>query len=174
MRISNCLSLGLCLVVLAAAAYSQSAKFDIVTYTAPSGWEVTKDADSIRFSKESGGNYCVISLTRAVDSMGESSKDFLLLWKAMAVDVLDVKTEPKMGTPGKKDGWDAEFGIAPFVKEGLKGAALLATFTGNGKVVAVLAITSSDAFENDIETFVNDTKLPVIAAKPPAAPVSKP
>lgn len=177
MRILNCISLFFCLALFAATAYSQSAKFDIVTYTAPSGWEVNKDENSIRFSKESSGNYCVISLTRAVDSMGDSSKDFVLLWKAMAVDVLDVKTEPKMGTPGKKDGWDAAFGIAPFEKDGVKGAALLTTFTGDGKVVAVLAITSSDTFESDIETFVNNAKLPSIVPKPapsPASPVKKP
>ena len=177
MQISRGVSLCLCLVVFVAAAYSQSAKFDIVAYTAPAGWVVEKKPTSIRFSKDSGESFCVISLARSADSMGDSAKDFMLIWKAMAIDVLNVKAEPQMGKPGKKDGWDAEVGLAPFEKEGLKGAALLTTFTGNGKVVAVLAITNSDAFEKDIETFVDNVKLPAITVRTtptPAAPVDKP
>ena len=64
----------LVLVFLAATnVTAQTAKFDIMTYTAPAGFAVEKDAGSIRFSKESGGNFCVISLTRSADSVGESA-----------------------------------------------------------------------------------------------------
>ena len=59
-------------------------RFDVATYTVPAGYSVEKDADSLRFTKESGGNYCVISLTRSVDGVGDSTKNFDLLWKGMA------------------------------------------------------------------------------------------
>ena len=151
-------------ILLVSSVLAQTAKFDIVTYTAPAGWAVEKDADSLRFTKESGANYCVLSLTRAVDGIGESAKNFELLWKAMATDGLNATAAPQRGKPGVKDGWDAEVGVAPFEKDGLKGAALLTTFTGNGKVVAVLAITNSDTFQPDIEKFVDSVRLPPIAA----------
>lgn len=158
-------------VLLASNVLAQTAKFDIATYSAPAGWAVDKDAGSIRFIKESGSNYCVISLSKSVDGVGDSTKNFELLWKAMAADGLNA-TEPQRGTPGDKNGWQAEVGVAAFEKDGLKGAALLTTFTGNGKVVAVLAITNSDAYQPDIEAFVDNVKLPQIAVQ--KAPASTP
>ncbi|MEQ1763105.1 MAG: lipocalin family protein [Pyrinomonadaceae bacterium] len=160
-------------ILLASNALAQTAKFDIVTYSAPAGWAVEKDAGSLRFTKESGTNYCVISLTKAVDSIGDSGKNFEILWKAMAADGLNATATPDRGKQGEKDGWQAEAAVAPFEKDGLKGAVILTTFTGNEKVVAILAISNSVSFQKDIETFVDNVKLPPIAAqKLPAAPVA--
>lgn len=160
-------------ILLTSNAIAQTAKFDIVTYTAPAGWAVEKDAGSIRFTKESGANCCVLSLTKAVDSMGDSGKNFEILWKAMAADGLNATASPDRGKQGDKDGWQAEAAVAPFEKDGLKGAVILTTLTGNEKVVAILAITNSDTFEADIEKFVDNVKLPAIATvkTPPAASV---
>jgi hypothetical protein len=152
-------------ILLASNALAQTAKFDIVTYTAPAGWTVEKDANSIRFSKESGSTYCVISLSRSADSIGDSAKNFEVLWKAMATDGLNA-TAPQRGTSGEKDGWQAEVAVAPFEKDGLKGAALLTTYSGNGKVIAILAVTNSADFNTDTETFINNVKLPAIGASP--------
>lgn len=162
-------------LLFALSTLAQTAKFDIVSYTAPTGYSIDKDADSLRFTKESNSNYCVISLTRSVDGVGDSVKNFELLWKGMATDGLNA-SEPQRGSGGDRNGWQAEVGIAPFEKDGLKGAALLTTFTGNGKVVAILAITNSDAFQPDIEKFVDSVKLPTIAVQkaPAVAPVAAP
>lgn len=169
------LALILSLSFLVSNALTQTAKFDIVTYAAPTGYSVDKDADSLRFTKESGSNYCVISLTRSVDAVGDSVKNFELLWKGMATEGLNAGT-PQRGKGGDKNGWEAEVGVAAFEKDGLKGAALLTTFTGNGKVVAILAITNSDEYEPDIEKFVNNVNLPQIAAQKtsPAAATAAP
>ena len=139
-------------------------KFDIVTYTAPAGWAVEKGADSITFTTGSNGNYCAITLAKSAESIGDSAKNFDVLWKAMAVDELNAG-EITRGMGGDKDGWQAELGIAPFEKDGIKGAAFLTTFTGNGKVIALLALTNGEQFQKDIETFVNNVKLPLIAVQ---------
>lgn len=165
MRILLSISIAFCFVL---TAYSQTAKFDVMTYTAPVGWSVEKDADSIRFTKESGGNYCVISLTKAVESIGDSGKNFELLWQGMAKEGLNAMAAPQRGKTGDKDGWQAEVGVGSFEKNGLKGAVLLTTFTGGDRVVAILAITNSDAFEKDIAAFVDNAKLPKPALPAPA------
>ena len=156
--------------LLASNALAQSEKFDIVTYSAPAGWAVEKDAGSIRLTKEEGKNYCAISLTRSIDSVGDSGKNFEILWKEMAVNGLNATATPDRGKQGDKDGWQAEAAISPFEKDGLKGAVILTTFTGNDKVLAVLAISNSVSFQKDIETFVDNVKLPPIATRK-AAPV---
>ncbi len=132
-----------------------------------------KDANSIRFNKESGPSYCAISLTRSVDSGGDPTADFERLWKALAKDGLNA-SDPQRGKGGDKNGWQAEVGVAAFEKDGLKGAALLTTFTGNGKVVAILSITNSEDFQSDIEAFVDSVKLPQITVQkaPAATPVA--
>ena len=173
MKKSNLALTLLCITLFASAVAAQAAKFDIVTYSAPVGWAFDKDADSLRFTKESGSNYCVISLTRSVNAAGESTKNFELLWERMAKEGLDAG-EPQRGKSSYKDGWQAEVGVASFEKGGLKGAALLTTFTGNGRVLAILAITNSDLFQPNIEAFVDSVKLPKIAQSkiPTAAPVA--
>lgn len=160
------------ILVFSVFSLAQAAKFDVVTYVAPAGWKADKDENSVRFTQSSGGEYCVISLTRSVESMGEASKDFDILWKAMAVDELNA-AEVQRGKGGDKDGWQAELGIAPFEKDGVRGAAFLTTFTANGKVIAILAITNGESYQADIETFVNNVKLPPVAAQktPTAASV---
>ncbi len=165
MKKLNAILLIVCVHLFAAAALSQTAKFDIVTYTAPKGWSVEKDADSIRFTKELDGKYCVISLTRSADGIDDPGKNFDVLWDAMAVDTLNAVAKPEIGTPGVKDGWRADVGIGAFEKEGLKGAAMLSTFTGGGKVVAVFVLTNSDEFLPVIETFVDNLKLPPISGR---------
>src|SRR5688572_22187649 len=172
MKTLRTLLIFICLPLFAVTGLSQSAKFDIMTYTAPAGWAVDSDANSLRFSKESGGNYCVISLLRSMDGLGDSRKDFDLLWKGMATEELNAK-EVQRGQGGDKDGWKAELGIAPFEKDGLKGAAFLTTFTGNGKVIAILAIANATEFQADIETFVNNVKLPPITAQKTPLPAQK-
>lgn len=163
----------ICTILFVSAVFSQTAKFDIMTYTAPAGWTVEKDAGSLRFTKTSGSNYCVISLMRSVDGVGGSAENFDLLWKQMAADGLNA-ADVQRGKGADKGGWQAELGIAPFEKDGIKGAAFLTTFTGNGKVIALLVITNSDSFQPEIEAFVNNVKLPPIATQkaPAAAPVS--
>lgn len=150
------------IVFSASVSFAQAGKFDVATYTAPAGWTVEKDANAIRFSKEANGLYCVISLTRSVEAAGDSPKNFRLLWQGMAIEGLNATAEPQVGKAGKKNGWDAEVGIGPFEKDGIKGAALLTTFTGGGKVVAILAITNSDTFQTNIESFVDGVGLPEI------------
>ena len=57
MKTSNLALILLSTVLLVSNSLAQSAKFDIVTYTPPAGWSVEKDANSIRFSKESGPSF---------------------------------------------------------------------------------------------------------------------
>ncbi|HMO82045.1 MAG TPA: lipocalin family protein [Pyrinomonadaceae bacterium] len=146
--------------LFAAVALSQSAKFDIVTYKAPAGWEVEKDADSLSFSKASDGGYCVIVLSKSVESVGDSSANFELVWKGMVSGDLGTTGPPQRIKPEDKDGWRAEAGVAAFENKDLAGVALLTVYTGNDRAVAVLAITNSESFQDDIGSFLGSLGFP--------------
>lgn len=161
----------LCLHIFFTVALSQSGKFDIVTFTAPAGWSTERDANSVRFSKETSSGFCTISLVRSIDATGDSGKDFDLLWELMAKGGLNA-TSAQGRRSAEKDGWLVEAGGGAFEKEGVSGAAILTTFSGNGKAVAVLVITNTDAFESDIAAFIESIKLPPLTA--PKAPAAQP
>ena len=159
----------ICTHLFVAAGFSQSSKFDIVTYTAPAGWETERDANSVRFSIETAAGYCIISLVRSIDATDNSGNDFDLVWEALAKDGLNAG-DPQRGRSMESSGWKVETGASRFEKDDVSGAAVLTTFSGNGKAVAVLVITNTDAFESNIAAFIESIKLPPIAApKAPAA-----
>jgi hypothetical protein len=159
------------LVFCAQAAAAQTKKFDIVTYSAPAGWAAETNASSITFTKGTDTQFTSMSLTRSTDGVGSSSENFEALWQGMAVEGLRAVADPQRGPTGEKDGWQTEVGTGAFEKDGLKGVALLATFTGNGKVVALLAITNSEDELDAIDAFIKSLKLPKIAPTK-AAPAS--
>jgi len=164
MKKLNLTLLLVCTHLFVAAAFSQTAKFDIVAYTPPAGWSAEKDENSVRFSTETDAGYCVISLVRSIDTTGDAGNDFEMLWELFAKDGLNA-TASQGRRSGERDGWLVEAGGGAFEKEGLSGAAVLTTFSGNGKAVAVLVITNTDAFESNISAFIDSIKLPPVAAQ---------
>jgi hypothetical protein len=163
------------LLVVSAATGQRVEKFDILSFTPPVGWEEkrTDDARTYSTANEKAGTFCVITLTRAVPSQGSSTADFELVWQTVVADQFKTADKPQRGERALKQGWTGETGVAPFEVETLKGAAMLTTLTGNGKVVSVLVLTNSETHTNDIEAFVNGITLPQIAAQK-AAPTAPP
>lgn len=169
-----------CLLQLfAVAAFAQVEKFDIVTYTSPAGWSIKKGAEFVQFTKEdkATGGFCMVTLYRSVDAGTDSRANFNAAWSALVNETLKSDAKPQIGAPGLKDGWTAEAGISPVSTEDLKGAALLTTMTGGSKMINVLVLTNTEAFEKEIEALVDSIKLPPIKAAPaqstvPAAPAA--
>ena len=155
------------LLVASQADAQRMEKFDIVSFTPPSGWQ-EKSSDEARaflISDEKAGTFCMITLLRSVPSQGNSKTDFDLVWKTMVADQFGPTSKPQRGESGLKQGWTGETGVAPFESEGMKGAAMLTTLTGNGRVVGVLALTNSEAHAKDIEAFVDRVTLPEVVSR---------
>lgn len=147
--------------------------FDILTYLPPAGWVESKNTNGRVYIKEEGESYCVLTLVRSVPSTGSSREDFNMVWKTVIAEELGSTVQPTMGKSGPKNGWTGELGYAPFETASLKGTALMTTLTGNGKVVAVFALTNSQDFIPEIERFVDNIALPPISA-PTAGPAAQP
>jgi hypothetical protein len=152
-------------------------RFDIVGYTAPKGWDVKRGSDAVQFTKsdEASGAFCLITLVKSLPAGGDSKLNFHTAWDTLVADSLKVTAKPQMGATGAKDGWAAEMGVAPFEMQGMKGAAMLTTLSGSGRMVSVLVLTNSEGFEKEIEAFVDAIALPAVAADrgdaaSPAAP----
>jgi hypothetical protein len=55
--------------------------------------------------------------------------------------------------------WTLEGGFAPFEKDGGKGVVLLYTISGHGKMVNVMILTNTQAYESNITAFVESITL---------------
>jgi hypothetical protein len=173
------LLLAICMTALNAIAQKQT--FDIATYTLPKGWSKTAKESAIQLSKEdASGAFCLITLYKSLPSPNEPKKNFDDSWEALVKDQLEVKTDAEMQPQVTENGWEVQSGHAVFEKDGIKGIALLVSSTGHDKLVNVLIITNTDAFEKDITAFLEsiDLKKPAGGTKQntgnvkPPAPVT--
>jgi hypothetical protein len=176
MKVRNTLLVGFVLLI-AGQAFAQTQTFDMVTYTPPKGWSATKGADQVQFSKEdkASSGIALITVYRSVDAGTDPRANFNTAWEALVNDTLKTNTKPQNADREVKDGWAIEGGMAPVNSPEFRGVALLFTATGGSKMVNVLILTNSEAFQKDIEGFIDSLKLlPVKAAaqKSPAAPAA--
>ncbi len=79
---------------------------------------------------------------------------------------------PQMSTPKREKGWTVETGVAPFEKDGLKAVLMLVNLSSGGKMVNILVLTNTDAYESKIVSFMASLNLPTVSAEkaPPPTP----
>ena len=130
-------------------------KFDIITYTSPNGWSKSSTPDTMTFSKEDpNGNFCLITLYRSIDAGNDSKSNFDLSWASLVQEQLGTG-KAEMQPPSSDNGWETQVGSASFEKEGLQGAAILLTSTQNSRIVNILILMNSEAFQPEMETFLS-------------------
>lgn len=157
-----------CLVLTQLAAYAQKSTFDLATYVAPKGWTKKATKETVLFSKEdASGNYCLITLYKALPADDDTKANFDMSWTALVKETLEVKNEPEMQQPVSEDGWTVQTGHAAFEKDGTSGIALLACTSGYGKMVNMLILTNSSAYEADVSGFIAsvDLKKPSVTSE---------
>jgi hypothetical protein len=151
--------------------FAQKETFDITTYTAPKGWVKKKSDNAVQFSKEdaSAGSYCMITLFKAIPGTEIAKENFDAAWEKVVKGMVSVTAAPIMKAGSKEDGWEAKSGYSSFDMGGTKGVALLVTSSGYEKMVNIVILTNSDAYESSM----NDFLASVSFEKPFIDPVAK-
>ncbi len=149
------------LCVFAATIFAQKETFDITTYTAPKAWKKQRTEDAVQFSKEDAakGTYCLITLYKAVPGTTNSKENFDLAWTSVVKEMVNVSTAPEMQPSAKEDDWEVQSGYAAFESDGEKGMALLVTSTGYNKMVNLLILTNTNAYETQMTSFIESISL---------------
>lgn len=160
--------------------------FDIATYQLPKSWHRQASQNAIQFSTEdeARGTYCQITLFKSLPGTSNSKENFDAAWQTVVKGMVNVSTAPQMASPGNENGWEIQSGVSPFEKGGEKGIAMLVTASGFGKMVNVLILTNTQAYEQDITAFLESVSLKKPAgetasaapksATPPSAQVALP
>jgi hypothetical protein len=141
--------------------FAQQQTFDLATYNAPKGWKKQTAETAIQFSKEDAakGTYCLITLYKAVPGTSNSKENFDLAWTSIIKEMVTVSTAPEMQDVTTENGWETQTGFAPFESNGNKGLALLVTASAADKMVNLIILTNTDAFEKEMMAFLESISL---------------
>jgi len=160
-----------CLLSFALASLAQAPEtFDISTFRAPKGWNKQAGENSIQFSTEDKGNFCIVTLFKAIPGLGDPKENFDAAWETIVKEAVTVSSAPQMFPADTRGEWLLAGGFAPFEKNGEKGVAVLYTATGFGKMVNALVLTNTQAYEAATTAFLESIsfKKPAGASQPPS------
>jgi hypothetical protein len=153
---------------------AQKQTFDISTYTPPKGWakQATKDAVQYSIQDEAKGTYCLITLYKAVPGTANSKENFDLAWASLVKEMVTVSAAPEMQPAATENGWEAQSGYAPFESDGSKGIALLVASSSFEKMVNIIILTNTDAYQTEMSAFLESITLnkPTGTVKQPNKP----
>lgn len=140
---------------------AQKQTYDIVSYTVPKGWQ-TQQVDGgvqlfITDAKTNG--YAIAIVTKAMASTGSAKDDFTSQWKSLLVNTVSSITEPTKQDPVQDGGWEIHSGNGNYVDGAVKGLATLMTATGNNQTTAVVLMTNTQQYQNDLLAFINSLEL---------------
>ncbi len=166
------LSWSICVLTLSISSLAQgSESFDIATFQSPKNWTRQATQNSIQMSTEdkATGTYCMITLLRSIPGTNDSKENFDAAWQSVVKGMVKVSAAPQMADRANDNGWEIQSGIAPFERDGIKGIAMLVTASGFSKMVNVVILTNTQAYQQQISDFLGS-----ISLKKPAAEIVTP
>ena len=161
-------------------SFAQQETYDVVSYTIPKGWQKQQVNGGVQLfvTDNTNGGYAIAIITQSMATTGSASDDFNSQWKSLLVNTVNSITQPKMEGLVQDEGWEILTGTGNYVDRGVKGLATLVTATGGQQTAAVVLMTNTQQYENDLLTFINSLSLkkleqestPVVNTQPSSAP----
>lgn len=146
------------LLVTTSAASSQQQTFDIASFIPPRDWQrkTAEGGGGLQFTTEDAakGTYCIITIFKAIPATDNAKNNFDAAWTDLVKGMVTVTAEPEMQPAASENGWEAQSGYAPFESDGTKGVVILVTSTGFGKMVNIIILTNTDAYEKEMTAFL--------------------
>jgi len=152
----------ICLLFFSISSLAQTLEsFDIATFQAPESWHRQASQNSMQISTEdkTNGTYCLITLFKSIPGTNNSKENFDAAWETVVKGTVNVSTAPQMASPAKENEWEVQSGVAAFEKNKEKGIAMLVTISGFGKMVNVMILTNTQAYEQNISAFLDSVSL---------------
>ena len=163
-------------IICSCSEVAQKQTFDIATYIPPKAWEKQASTNAIQFSKEdkATGTYCLITLYKSIPGKSGSKENFDMAWASLVKEMVTVSKAPEMQPSATENSWEVQSGYAPFESDGNKGIALLVTSTSFEKMVNIIILTNTDAYQDDVTAFLESIELKKLTGtvKPPSKPIT--
>lgn len=147
-------------ILLCFTGAAQKETFDIISYTAPSGWKADKKDDVVIYSKTDTKKktWCQLGIYGSVISKGSADEDFNTIWNELAVrnyKAFGLKTNAII----QNDDWLIKTGAGNFTLNNSGASVFLTTMTGQGLCISFIATTNSADYINDIQELLGSIQL---------------
>lgn len=136
-----------------AISFAQKETYDVIRYHPPSGWAKGAEENLVSFTAVKNNNWCRINIVKSTTSKGDIEQDFENEWKEMVVKNYNSAEEPIVGDAKDAGEWKVKAGVSKFVHDSSDAQVLLLTATGYNRCASIVAVSNSDVFKDDIETF---------------------
>jgi len=144
----------------------QSEKFDIISFKTPTGWQKEVSENGVQLGGENSiGGSCLITVFKSVTGSDDSKVNFDAAWETIVQDNFTLSSDLQMQPSSNENGWITEYGVARYESDGKAGVALLVTITGNSRMLNILILTNTDAFEKEMTDFLDSIKFNETAKK---------
>ncbi len=135
----------------------ETAKFDIVSYSEPPGWN-KEDRDGFSaytINNNANGEYARILIFKSLPGTGNIDTDFSTEWR----ELVQINYQPgdftQTNVSDYKDGWVSKIGVAPFKFQDSDHAALLITMVKAKTKMSFVFITNTTAYQIVFEDFAS-------------------
>lgn len=144
--------------------FAQRETFDLTTYTAPSqksGWtkDVTENLISYTLVDNKKKTWCRIGIYKSTASKGSIEKDFESEWQELVT--LPYKTTEAAQTNQVQESgdWKTKTGAGKYIFNATDAMAMLTSMTGYNRCVSIIAITNTQDYIEQIQSFLESVKL---------------
>ncbi len=147
--------------LMSITGYSQKQTVDMVSFTAPKGWQQQQNEGGVQLSvsDKKTGAYAIALITKATTAGADANENFNTDWTKLIKSAVQVDGNPAMLDPTKENGWDIISGTANYTDGAQRGLATLLTATGGGQMVSVVLMTNTDQYQTELLSFLSSLEL---------------
>lgn len=152
------------LTLLAYTGLAQEQKYDLLTFTPPTGWTKTTMENVIGFSVSDNkkNTWAQISIVKSTASKGSIDNDFISEWKELAVKPYKVSDQPVSIDKQVFNGWKVWTGLGKFDFNGQTVNLLLTTFSDGQRCVSFILMSNTTQYGIVLDEFVGSVKIPPV------------
>jgi hypothetical protein len=154
------------LCIVSTVLFAQKEIFDITYYTVPKdsageNWkkETTENITSYTIVNNKNNNWCRINIVKSTISKGSIDQDFESEWQELVIKSYQTNDTPQLINEKEVEGWKIKSGTAKFKYSSIDAMVMLTTITGFERCASIVAITNSQEYLKDIETFLSSVDL---------------
>lgn len=161
-----------CILVLgwlaSASAAPPTDSLDVTTYTVPTGWERTDQADKSAVGfvivDEAAGAAAQLTLARSVPTTSDARANFDQAWATLIAASVPDAPRPTVAAAKVRDGWMVVRGTAKYKYEGRAASTTLLAATRDKAYVVVIATLIGTKFQKQADAFLASLRFAVPSA----------
>ena len=141
--------------------FAQKQTFDLVTYSTPAAWkkEVNETITSYTVTDKKKNIWCRIAVIKSTISKGGIEPDFESEWQELVAIPYKITDAAQTKKVQEKDGWKIKAGTGKFIFDKKEAIAILSTMSGYERCASIMAITNSQDYLPQIQSFLASVEL---------------